>query len=245
MKKKGKREPERRFSNSIRGVVFDVDGTLYSSILLQSLMALRLLGLGLKKPLSFGRVMKTISNYRKAQEILRRSGVPVDDLKQEQIDLASSLSGLDRETVRRTVDAWMEEMPLRHIPLCRRSGLEAVLRELKRKGYRIGIYSDYPCEKKLIALGIRSLVDAVSCSMDSDIGVFKPHPIGFRVIAQKLGLSTRQIVYVGDRSDVDADGAMSAGMQAVLIRRFKNRYQNRIWHTMLNAFVEFLPEREG
>jgi len=245
MEKKIKREPERMFSHSIRGIVFDVDGTLYSATALKCLMVLRLIGSGLKKPLSFGRLLKTISSYRKAQEILRRSGIREVDLKKKQIDLASSLADLDRETVRQTLDAWMEEIPLRYIPLSKRSGLKTVLRGLKRKGYRIGIFSDYPCEKKLEALGIRSMVDAASCSMDPDIGAFKPHPAGFRVIARKLGLSARQIVYVGDRPDVDAAGALSAGMQAVLIRRFRNRYQHGIWHTTLGKVAESLPERKA
>lgn len=240
MKKSIGTEPE--YFESIRGIVFDVDGTLYSAFSLQCLIILQLAVSGLKRPALFRQLLKAISAFRKAQEILRCSDNPENDLREKQLKLASSMSGLKKESVCCMVREWMEKIPLRHIPLAKRSGLESVLRGLKKKGYRIGIFSDYPCEEKLDALGIRSFIDAVSCSTDRGIGVFKPHPRGFEVIAEKLSLSPREIMYVGDRKDVDAAGALSAGMKPALISRFKKGNRNGIVYATLAEIEKLLPE---
>ena len=218
MRTKTGTKPERPAAGRIRGVVFDVDGTLYDQSLLRIILAVRLVGALIAHPIRTSRDIKIVSHYRKHQEALRGQRLTVKGLRRKQAAMTAASAGSDLHTVEKTVAAWMENIPCRSMALCRRPGLTDVFQVLKQNGYRLGILSDYPSEGKLQALGVRSFVDAVLCTSDPAVGNFKPHPRGFRAIARRMGLPTGRILYVGDRSDVDAAGALSAGMKTVLVR---------------------------
>ncbi|HEY6571167.1 MAG TPA: HAD family hydrolase, partial [Candidatus Limnocylindrales bacterium] len=51
------------------------------------------------------------------------------------------------------------------------------------------------------------------------LGVEKPDPAFFAVIADRLGLAPGQIAYVGDRLDNDVRPAAAAGLHAIFVRR--------------------------
>jgi len=217
MKKICTAKPKSPSRERIQGIVFDVDGTLYVQSLLRMTMAAHFLGSVVAHPVRTARDAKIVSHYRRHQEVLRGRSTAVQDLRREQAAMTAATSGFDVETVGKTVETWMENIPCRYMVLCRRPGLIGAFRSLKQKGYRIGILSDYPSEGKLRALGVRPFVDAVLCTSDPSVGRFKPHPHGFRSIARRLGVPAPQILYVGDRRNVDAAGALSAGMRTVLV----------------------------
>ena len=215
-------KPDRNDTNpfaSVRGVVFDVDGTLYSQTGLRLRMAPRMMAEAAKHPKKFKAEWKIVSAYRRAQEILRRSGKQIPGLAQEQVLMAAGFSGFGEDEVRRAVFFWMETVPLEIIPRCARPELPGLMQGLGRAGFKIGVYSDYPCEAKLKALGVRGLVHAVLCSADEGVGAFKPHPAGFRVAAGRLALNPSEVLYVGDRMEVDAKGAGASGMKSAIVRR--------------------------
>ncbi|MGA5562980.1 HAD family hydrolase [Streptomyces platensis] len=72
-------------------------------------------------------------------------------------------------------------------------------------------------ERKLAALGIRTRFEAVFCA--DELGCAKPAAEAFTGACQALGLTPGEVVYVGDRLDIDALGARDAGLTAVWLDR--------------------------
>ncbi|MBQ7037835.1 MAG: riboflavin biosynthesis protein RibF [Clostridia bacterium] len=94
----------------------------------------------------------------------------------------------------------------------------AVLREIRQRGYRIGIITNgNPLlqNRKLDLTGLRLCTDLVMISGDE--GIHKPHPELFRRAAARLGVAPENCVYVGDHPINDIKGAKSAGMQAIYL----------------------------
>lgn len=91
------------------------------------------------------------------------------------------------------------------------------LRELRRRGYIVGVAANQPlaAEDAVRELGIP--VDVVATS--GRWGVAKPDPEFFRRIVAAAGVAPEQIAYVGDRVDNDVLPAQAAGMRAVFVRR--------------------------
>ncbi|MFH8682336.1 HAD family hydrolase [Streptomyces lydicus] len=72
-------------------------------------------------------------------------------------------------------------------------------------------------ERKLVALGIRARFEAVLCA--DELGHAKPAAEAFASACATLGLAAEEVVYVGDRLDIDALGARDAGLAAVWLDR--------------------------
>ncbi len=202
----------------IRGVLFDLDGTLYYQAPVRILMAFSLVFLNIMKPRFFVRVMKVVVAYRKAQEALRRNDKMDANGYEAQIRLTSEMTGESAHFVRSQIRKWFERMPLRFLSVFRRRRLVQVLESIRLKGISLGVVSDYPSEKKLLTLGIRQCFEVVVTAQDPDIWGFKPFTNSFQVAAQRMGLPPREIVVVGDRPDADARGAEQAGMRAVILK---------------------------
>jgi beta-phosphoglucomutase-like phosphatase (HAD superfamily) len=79
------------------------------------------------------------------------------------------------------------------------------------------VFSDYPPELKLKALGVAGRFSVLVCSADPEVGAFKPHPKGFLVASGRWQIDPSEILVVGDRPDADAAGARAAGMPCVII----------------------------
>jgi HAD superfamily hydrolase (TIGR01549 family) len=204
--------------NGIRGIVFDVDGTLYWQMPLRVYMGIMLLLHHLVKPRQLFLTVKAISAYRRAQEQLRRTKQQDGDCRQRQLALAASQSALPIVAVQDIIEEWFEKKPLAFIRYTRKRNLVSELRRLQQKGYTLGIFSDYPAENKLKALGLRDFFPVIVSCQDRDVNGYKPWTNGFDVIARKMGLDPHQIVYVGDRREVDVMGAGNAGMNAFLVK---------------------------
>jgi FMN phosphatase YigB (HAD superfamily) len=91
------------------------------------------------------------------------------------------------------------------------------LRELKTRGYRIGLAGNQPAEveEELRHCGVTA--DFVGSS--ASWGVEKPDPEFFRRIITTAGVKAGEIAYVGDRLDNDVIPAAQAGLVAVFLRR--------------------------
>jgi putative hydrolase of the HAD superfamily len=100
-----------------------------------------------------------------------------------------------------------------------------VLRALKNRGVRVGVLTDVPygmprhlVERDLAEAGLSEFVDVLLTSVD--VGHRKPAPEGFRALAQALGVSVGELIYVGNEPK-DIAGPKAAGARAVLISREK------------------------
>lgn len=209
----------------IRGVLFDLDGTLYRQGPVRSLMAAELLTLFTREPVDAVRRVRALRLYRHAQERLRASENG-GGLAAAQLAAAAEGSGLSVEDVSRLVDEWMLERPLKYVRRWRAPGLDRLLNLLERAQVRLGVLSDYPPDRKLRALGLDGKFAPVLCTTDSSIDAFKPHPRGFLRACHEWRLPPKEVLVIGDRLDVDAAGASAAGMPCVIIGRRARTHHN-------------------
>ena len=214
-------EPRRAVRNPLTGgciaaVLFDLDGTLYRQRPMRALMGLELAALALKSPLQAPVTWRVLSEFRRAQERLR-GRVTERGAGLEQLQVTARQTGLSVEQVETLVAEWMIERPLKYLARCRAKGLVQLLDFLALRGIRVGVFSDYPPELKLKALGVAGRFSVLVCSADPEVGVFKPHPRGFLVASARWQIDPSEILVVGDRPDADAAGARAAGMPCVII----------------------------
>ena len=201
----------------IRAVLFDLDGTLYRQAPLRALMALELLALPLTNPSAASAKWRALTTYRRAQETLRANDTAV--MCDSQLRVAAAQMGWQPGDLEPIVDEWMLRRPLKYLQVCRASGVTDLLAFLSRRGVRAGVFSDYPAQDKLAALGLAERFDPVLCASDPPIHALKPHPRGFLEAARIWQLDAREVLVVGDRVDADADGAAAAGMSCVIVGR--------------------------
>ncbi len=205
-------DPARR----IRAVLFDLDGTLYRQTPMRSLMAMELLTLPMSGVLKAPQRWRALRTYRQAQEQLRSTDAH-GSATSAQLAAAARGTGLPVEEVDRLVNEWMMERPLKYLRLCRAKGLDRLLDFLDTTGIRAGVLSDYPAESKLRALGLDGRFSPVLCTSAPDVAALKPSPRGFLLACRSWRLAPGEVLYVGDRPDVDAAGASAAGMPCVII----------------------------
>lgn len=192
---------------SVSAVIFDVDGTLYW----QRGLRLRMLRDLLFSALFSARTrldLRILKQFREDREVLGEK-VQSGFAEAQYRETACAL-GLTSLRVEEAVDRWIYERPLSYLRRCRVRGIAEWLEELRSAGVRLGVYSEYPAEKKLAALGLS--FDVVVSSTDPDVDAFKPNPKGLEVALRKLGASPARALFVGDRADRDQACAEAAGV---------------------------------
>ena len=193
-------------------VLFDVDGTLYDQKRLRRFMMVELLAHCLSRPSGLCD-LRILSNFRRQRE---------KKFQREELCLAvaqyqwtAEALNIDAERVQRIVKEWILDRPLQHLPACRPPGMLELFERLARKKVKIGVFSDYPPDDKLAALGLKA--DASACALDLSINRFKPHPAGLIHICKKLDISPEQVLHIGDRKDRDELAAKNCGAQSIIM----------------------------
>ncbi|MFD7117163.1 HAD family hydrolase [Streptomyces sp. NPDC056652] len=72
-------------------------------------------------------------------------------------------------------------------------------------------------DRKLRVLGVRDHFEAVVCA--AELGVAKPHAAAFHAACDALALDPGEVAYVGNEPDIDAGGAVAAGLVGVWLDR--------------------------
>lgn len=72
-------------------------------------------------------------------------------------------------------------------------------------------------DHKLRVLGVRDHFEAVLCA--AELGVSKPDAAAFHAACDVLALDPREVAYVGNEPDIDAGGAVAAGLAGVWLDR--------------------------
>ncbi|MEV0574469.1 HAD family hydrolase [Streptomyces sp. RTGN2] len=86
--------------------------------------------------------------------------------------------------------------------------------------HRHGVLSNSALEQqhhKLTVLGVRDRFETLLCA--AELGISKPAPEAFHAACEALDLPPAEVVYVGDEPDIDARGAVSAGLSGVWLDR--------------------------
>jgi HAD superfamily hydrolase (TIGR01549 family) len=204
----------------ISAILFDVDGTLYVSSRLRRAIVLRLLSRCLKNPAAGYRAARVIPAYRHALETLRtRAGRA--DIAAAQIQVTMENTGMALDEVSGIVAEWFGREPLRVLHSCIQDGLIDFLEKASASSIRMGVVSDYEAGWKLDALGITRYFDVVVTPETT--GRLKPHPEVLQRAMELLQADPEQVLYIGDRIDVDVPAAENAGVRcAIVTRRFSN-----------------------
>ncbi|MFF7362647.1 HAD-IA family hydrolase [Streptomyces sp. NPDC008125] len=87
-------------------------------------------------------------------------------------------------------------------------------------GYRHGVLSNAGAvqqDRKLSALGVRHRFEALLCAVE--LGVSKPDAGAFHAACEALALEPHEVAYVGDEPDIDAAGAVAAGLTGIWLDR--------------------------
>jgi HAD superfamily hydrolase (TIGR01549 family) len=200
----------------LQAICFDVDGTLYLQRQLRLMMLWRLLSRNISNPRQAFETFRIIAVFREAQETLRTAAMPCD-VAAAQLDLTCRLTGITREKVASCTATWFDQEPLPLLRRCMRPGLKEFLETAKVRGIKLAVLSDYPAEPKLRALEIRQFFDVVVSAQDTGIGYFKPNPAGLNLVTRELKVEKSDMLYVGDREEVDAEVADRAGVPAAII----------------------------
>lgn len=178
---------------------FDIDGTLYPNHFMYWLS----MPTFLKHPVlvsHYGKIRKQIrkldytGDFRTVQaELLAKS---------MNISVEKALLKLENDLYSSWDHTFRRIKPYRYV--------KQFILNLRNKGYRTAALSDFPIGKKLQYLGMADLFDVVFSSEDS--GYLKPSPVPFQLMAEKLGYSINEILYVGNSHRYDIIGGKNAGL---------------------------------
>ncbi len=186
----------------IQAIIFDLDGTLYPMTnRFKPLFAV----FSIPHPLRLPGYMKLRDGYRGES---RDCGKTI--MAEINRDIESSFGVKSGEL-------WQERQfyPAFYKTLActrRRPGINELLRELKAKGYRLAVLSDFgKVPERLQALKIDSTPFEKMLSSE-DLGGFKPNTFPFLKTLVELNLPPESVLMVGDREETDGDGARAMGM---------------------------------
>ncbi|MFI9510113.1 cobalamin biosynthesis protein [Nocardia sp. NPDC052566] len=94
------------------------------------------------------------------------------------------------------------------------------LDELRRRELRVAVLTNNDGNQqrmKLRKVGLATHLPGIFAS--DDLGVAKPDPRIFHIACTDLALSPESVAYVGDRRDIDAVAATTAGLQGIWLNR--------------------------
>jgi len=194
----------------VDGVIFDVDGTIYSQRALRLRIVPRLAAAHWSKPAAGMRSLQVLRAYREAHEELRNREYSAD----LQVELAARKCRRDVDDVRAVIAEWFDAMPLGLLAGCVYPELPGFLDFLQQRRIALGVFSDYPAGAKLGAMGLAGRFSQMLCAADA--GRQKPDPAGVLAVAAAMGLEPRRALYLGDRS-IDMEAAARAGMRGFRI----------------------------
>ncbi len=123
--------------------------------------------------------------------------------------------GLPAGTVEELIAIYRQHAPRLRLPHVSAT----VLRDLRRR-WKIGILTNGSPDiqaRKVAALGLSDLVDAVVFGLDTGPG--KPDRAAFTAVLDRLGVPAQASIFVGDDPRCDIMGARQAGMKTIRIRQ--------------------------
>ena len=200
----------------IKAVFFDIDNTLYDydaanrkALAALSAYAREALGIGeeefsalhhdmlVSMAEEMGEVAASHNRLIRYQRILEKKGLP-----------------LSPHLLRMTQTYWetfLEDM----VPY---AGAVGLMKLLKENGVRVGICTNMTAMmqvRKLEKLGLLPFVDLLVTSEEA--GTEKPRPEIFALSIRKAGCAPGECLMVGDSPKHDIEGALAAGMKALLL----------------------------
>lgn len=91
-----------------------------------------------------------------------------------------------------------------------------ILDQLAKHGFTLGLASNYDSRLRSVVAGKPELAQIQHLWISSEVGWRKPSHEFFSALCQSVGLLADQILFVGDDPSNDIEGAVEAGIRAVL-----------------------------
>ncbi|MEN8173798.1 MAG: HAD family hydrolase, partial [Chloroflexota bacterium] len=209
--------------NTIRAIVFDLDGTLrINNPGINQTFFKFAEELGLPSTLSQQRSAAQWAHYYWAQSDTLASDLEAmgrDDerfwsnyVKRNLVAL-----GCPEQLVDALAPQMREKMKNQHFDSCLFPDVPGTLENLRDAGYTIGLVSNRrtPIVEELEELGLTPYLDFSYVAGEVDI--WKPNPEIFDRAKKETGFSSEEMVYIGDNYYADVVGAQRAGITPILI----------------------------
>ena len=193
---------------NIKGVAFDIDGTLYPN---RQMFQLSLS--------SFISNPVLVYHFSKARKEIRRID-EIKDFRRTQAEIIARTMKADPEKIYKRVETRLYgkwEQAFRFLKPF--NGLRDFVEELKKRGFKLGVLSDFPPQKKLSYLGLEGFWDTAFSS--EEVNYLKPRPEPFLELASRMELPPESILYIGNNYDYDIIGASSVGMKTAYLSEKK------------------------
>ena len=195
-----------------KGVIFDIDGTLYDYQIndkssMKNFCAFVEKNLGVEEEIFR-------ATYTEARRIIheRLKDTAASHSRVMQIQTALELLGKNPfEHVLELYDVYWNYFLENMRPY---DGAEEFLRELKNSGVKISTCTDMTAHiqyRKLKKLGLDKFIDFMVTSEET--GFEKPAPIMFNLALEKMQIRAEDAAYFGDSLDRDVEGAAAVGIE--------------------------------
>ncbi|MFE5510541.1 HAD family hydrolase [Streptomyces sp. NPDC056529] len=204
---------------TIRAVLWDIDDTIFDYATADTAgMRGHLAAEGLLD--GFGTVEAALDRWRELTALhwrrFEREGGDFLDQRRDRVRDFLGRPGLTSAEA----DAWFDRYVVHYEAAWALFPDTVPVLDLLARDYRHAVLSNssiHNQERKLRVLGIRDRFEAVLCA--AELGVAKPAPEAFHAACTALGLPPHQVAYVGDQPDIDARGAVEAGLMGVWLDR--------------------------
>ncbi len=125
-------------------------------------------------------------------------------------------------------------------------GIRELMRSLRCRGTYVGIGTNMTAEiqyRKLEHLKLGQLIDGIVTSEEA--GVEKPDKKLFFLCAQKASASLHECVFVGDSIKNDIQGAVRAGMHAVLYQKKEKKTKETAGCPVIRDFSDYFKAEQS
>ncbi len=223
-------EERKRLINEYSAVVFDLDGTLYYQKQLRMTMAKRLAKYFISHPFELKDLL-ILKKFREVRDewddilvahseaVLRcvkpgetAENVNLDDLQYRY--LAKKMHSKE-EHVRSVITKWIHDNPLNAIKESEDLLIAQIIAMLRKLNVKVYIFSDYPIEDKMRAMGIKA--DGYYSATMPRINELKPSPKGLYIIMHDNDLNPEDILMIGDRDVKDGEAGRRAKVDYIIL----------------------------
>ena len=190
---------------AVRGILFDLDGTLYQPpVLFKTRLTLTMPG-----GITYLRRLKA-ARERVSGTVYASQELLLDAFYSQLADLSGNKKEQARDWYQRRFLPGLITFMRRRCYA--RPGLLPLLADLRRRGIKLAVVSDIGVvPERLAALDIPPEAFDLAASTEES-GALKPSPKGFEDAVRALGLEVDEVLIVGDRDDRDGAAARGAGI---------------------------------
>ena len=223
-----------QFSSKIKGIIFDLDGTLYHIRWYMKPLFMVLL-------FPYCTRLPSLMNVRKSF-----AGKVMKDGDELNKAIAQRIAATSINSSTSSVITWIHSRFYpsfeKIMPFLRgsRPGLNNTLKTVKEKHYKLAVLSDFKwIKERLKGLKINDILFDTLLSTETE-GALKPSPQSFNNIAEEWNINPSEILVIGDRIDTDGKGAENAGMQFLQITDKLVTQKGHNWKS-IKELLENLP----